>query len=203
MHDRVRPTAGIPRPVQFTRRRRLAYTILDLLVVIGIIALLVSILLPALAKAREQARYVRWQAFSRDMSMDENMAVHYNFQNDRGGTSLCNMAVANHDPTYLPNSMDLTLHDISNGMATVTNPDMISYFWSADGRFKGKPAASFLNSGPSINMDIFPTRPAGSGMLARLLRKSQAITIAVWIKVPPELSYFQFSSVLWWTDNAN
>jgi len=203
MHDHVRPAAGIPRPGQFTRRPRVAYTILDLLVVTGIIALLVSILLPALAKAREQGRYVRWQAFSRDMSMDENIAVQYTFQNDRGGTSLCNMAAANHDPTYLPNSMDLTLHDLSNGMATVTNPDMINYFWSADGRFKGKPAASFLNTGASNNMVVYPSRPDGSGMLARLLRKSQAITIAVWIKVPPVQSIYQFSSVVWWTDSRS
>ena len=154
-------------------RKKQGFTLVELLIVVGIIALLISLLLPALNKAREQARYVRWQAFSRDMSMDPNIALHYNFQNDLGQTTVTNMAVGNqNDRSLVPSNLNGRLLDYSFTTFPTPSAAKMASLWASPGRFNGKPCPTFSNNGVFIS--VGQSGPE-TGKLANLLRKSHVL----------------------------
>jgi prepilin-type N-terminal cleavage/methylation domain-containing protein/prepilin-type processing-associated H-X9-DG protein len=67
-----------------SRRARAAFTLVELLVVIGIIAVLMSLLMPSLGRAREMARRTKCASNMRQIAL----AAHYYSMNDPKGVYL-------------------------------------------------------------------------------------------------------------------
>jgi len=71
----------IMRDYHTSTRRRSGFTLVELLVVIGIIAILVALLMPAFAKAREQSR--RTHCLANLRSIGQGLHVYANLHRDR------------------------------------------------------------------------------------------------------------------------
>lgn len=62
------------------RRRRQAFTLIELLIVIAVIGLLTGILGPTLSGALNKTRYARWKAFNSTWNADADCVVNFNFE---------------------------------------------------------------------------------------------------------------------------
>ena len=94
-------------------RRRCAanpFTIIELMVVITIMLVVAALLLPAISKSRQKARYARWQGFANGVKADPNLLVCYDFQ-ERKGSTITNQAVGpENTPEFNPTHFDGTIN---------------------------------------------------------------------------------------------
>ena len=138
-------------------RRRNAFTLVELLVVIGIIVILVSILLPVLKGIREQGKSVSCSANMRQLLGAMNAYVA---DND-GALPLAPRVEDTYPPTKDPISQSLayyTLGPAGNGLGVIDYRDgkLWRYLGNSNAQITGNPSAQDRNSGaPDYRERVF------------------------------------------------